>query len=192
MWRAREQSCCTVTWANRCRRRLPRLSSHAPRYVPHAARCTLELLQRHNYPSTSSAKALRMSNDSLAGKWTTLQLQLELPARVASSHLAQIRLRTPRHLAFSCQCLSLSLPRWRREFAFCQVTNVVLIPFSLFFSLFPIFLPRLKPLSRLVTAALMAEIYRQQQIEAARERERTNQMCYTAWRTSCSFKAHSY
>lgn len=109
MWRAREQSCCTVTWANRCRRRLPRLSSHAPRYVPHAARCTLELLQRHNYPSTSSAKALRMSNDSLAGKWTTLQLQLELPARVASSHLAQIRLRTPRHLAFSCQCLSLSL-----------------------------------------------------------------------------------
>lgn len=166
--------CHLANSRRRQRRCLRCLSSHAAACsMQHAASSMLELLQRHNYPSTSSAKALRMSNDSLAGKWTTLK-PATASARSSqsgpSSHLrdtSAVHLRTPqlsccRHLAFRCCCCCCGCPNGNgRKFAFCQVTNVVLFPFSLF----PIFLPRLKPLSRLVTAALMAEIYRQQQIQ---------------------------
>lgn len=76
----------------RQRRCLRCLSSHAAACsMQHAASSMLELLQRHNYPSTSSAKALRMSNDSLAGKWTTLK-----PASVRSSQLPAWTLLTPK------------------------------------------------------------------------------------------------
>lgn len=165
--------CHLANSRRRQRRCLRRLSSHAAACSMRHAACwnCCNVIIIHPRPRPRPWEWVTTLWPANGQRSSQLQLTAhssQLSASVPSSHLkdtSAVHLRTPylsccRHLAFRCCCCC--CPNGNgRKFAFCQVTNVVLFPFSLF----PIFLPRLKPLSRLLTAALMAEIYRQQQIE---------------------------